>query len=383
MRSDVHTWKQFKTGDNSLCTELYVCYTHLPFFLIPERFVCMLLSPVRHFTFALLCFIVATTGCIEVFSPEVSAPSSPPLVVEGTVVNGTGPHEVRLTRAAAFEQSLDGLVRGVSDASVTITDTTIGRTVLLRETERSGMYRTEADELSGTPGSTYRLDIVLIDGTHYRSTPQTMPPPVPIDSVTVAFDTSPTPGFSIGVEAPEPAGEPNFYRWSVRATYEAAIFPEPRTPPFFCWADDSSSNMVPLREDLLIDGKRIVQEPVHFVPLTQKTSLGYQVDVRQQTLTTDAFAFWEAIKEQIENTGDTFAPPPSPIRSNIRNLTDPSFAALGFFTAVGQTEATVCVNPRDFPEAPFPGTGREDDTCNGPRVSFQRPPYWVCSSATN
>ena len=339
----------------------------------------MLPPLVRWPSLILLGLLITITGCIDTFSPDVSAPSPAPIVVEGTVTDGAGPHEVQLTRAAAFEQSLDGLVRSVSGASLTITDTTAGTTVLLHETDRSGVYRTDAGELNGLPGHTYRLDIVLNDGTRYRSTPQTMLPPVPIDSVTVAFDETPTPGFRVRINAPEPAGPPNFYRWSVRATYQAAIFPEPMTPPFFCWADDGINNTIPVRDDLLIDGGRIEQEPVRFVPVPPKTSLGEQVDIRQQTLTADAFAFWKAIEEQVENTGNTFAPPPSPIQSNLRNLTNPNEPALGFFTAVGQTEATTCVDARDFPEAPFPATGGEDDTCDGPRVSFRRPQFWECS----
>lgn len=327
--------------------------------------------------------VLVGTGCVDPLDLDVDAPKPPPLVVDGIVTDGPGPHEVRLTRAAAYEQSLDGLHRSVSGATVTITDETTDERVRLDESARSGTYRSEAGALMGVPGHSYRLDVTLADGTRYHSSSETMPRPVPIDSLFVEFVSEPTPGFAVLVSADEPAGTPRFYRWSVRSTFEAPVLPEPRVPPFFCWADDGVGREISVRDDRLIDGGRIEQERVRFVPASGKTSLAYQVDVRQQTITRDAFDFWKTVETQVEQTGNTFAPPPSPVRGNIVNATNSEHQPLGFFSAAGQTVATVCIHARDFPEAPFTPIGRQDNTCNGGEVGFQRPAFWKCSVHRN
>ena len=331
----------------------------------------------------LIALLIAVTGCIDALTPDVDAPRPAPLVVDGSVTDGPGPHEVRLTRAAAFAQSGEGAIRGVAGAVVTITDETTGRRVRLAETSPTGTYRTGEGELTGIPGHTYRLQVGLPDGATVRSATETMPRPVPIDSARAVFQPNPSPGFEVRVSSPEPAGAPNYYRWSVRSTFEAPVLPEPMLPPYFCWADDGIGQEVAVRSDRLIDGERIADERVRFVASGPETSLAYQVDVTQETLTQNAFAFWTKIEEQVENVGDPFAPPPSPVRGNLRNETNPEERILGFFRAVGATRATVCINARTDPEAPLVPFRDSDNPCARKEVSFDRPGYWTCSTRQN
>lgn len=331
----------------------------------------------------LIALLISVTGCIDALTPDVDAPRPAPLVVDGSVTDGPGPHEVRLTRAAAFAQSGEGAIRGVAGAVVTITDETTGRRVRLAETSPTGTYRTGEGELTGIPGHTYRLQVGLPDGATVRSATETMPRPVPIDSARAVFQPNPSPGFEVRVSSPEPAGAPNYYRWSVRSTFEAPVLPEPMLPPYFCWADDGIGQEVAVRSDRLIDGERIADERVRFVASGPETSLAYQVDVTQETLTQNAFAFWTKIEEQVENVGDPFAPPPSPVRGNLRNETNPEERILGFFRAVGATRATVCINARTDPEAPLVPFRDSDNPCARKEVSFDRPGYWTCSTRQN
>jgi len=304
-------------------------------------------------------------------------------VVDGSVTDGPGPHEVRVTRAAAFEQSGEGAIRGVPGAAVTITDETADRRVRLAETSPTGTYRTAVGELTGIPGHAYHLQITLSDGTIIRSETETMPAPVPIDSARAVYVSEPSPGFEVRVSSAEPAGAPSYYRWSARSTFEAPVLPEPMLSPFFCWAGDGIGQEVAVRSDRLIDGERIADERVRFVASGPKTSLAYQVDVKQETLTQDAFAFWTKIEEQVEDIGDPFAPPPSPVSGNLRNETTPQKRVLGFFRAVGSTDATVCINSQTDPEAPLVPFRDSDNPCDREEVSFQRPEYWTCTSRQN
>lgn len=114
-----------------------------------------------------------------------------------------------------------------------------------------------------------------------------------------------------------------------------------------------------------------------------KTSLAHQVDVTQRTLTQSAFVFWTQIEEQVEDVGDPFAPPPSPVPGHLRNETGPEARVLGYFSAAGATQATVCIDARTDPGSPLVPFRNTDNPCARKEVSFQVPSCWAFSSRQN
>jgi len=329
---------------------------------------------------ALLLLSAGTFGCIDAFETDVDAPAPRPLVVDGRVTSGPGPHEVTLTLASAFEQSIEGQTQQVDSARVSIIDETRGTRVRLDQTG-PGVYTTDRGELVGTPKHTYRLEIALPDGRRYRSRPETMPEPVPLDSLYTDYVPTPVPKVKVYATADDP-NRKNYYRWSTRVTREYPI--SSTTPPFYCWETSiRPPSQVPILDDQFIEGNRIDRKVVYALPPGPKLARMNQVDVRQYTLTRAAYDFWSKVREQVEGAGDPFSAAPTPIRGNVISVQDSSDRALGYFSAVGTSrQRTQCLRQGRNDDTPRPPD--IDPSCLPERgVTFDRPPYWTCTPSEN
>ena len=315
-------------------------------------------------------------GCVDTFMADVDPPSPRPLVVDGGITSGPGPHSVTLSLAAAFEQSLEGATERVEGAEVSIVDRNTETRVQLQETI-AGRYETKEGELTGKPGHEYRLEITLPDGRAYRSRPEQMPSPVPLDSSFAIYDSSPRQGIKVLSAFEDPEGRKNYYRWSVRVTRQYPI--EAFTPPYTCWRqEDPEMNQIPLLDDRLVSGSEISNQVVYVMPPGPSATRVNQVDVRQLTLTEEAYDFWSRVEQQTEDIDDPFSAPPGPIRGNVIPVQDTVEQALGYFEVAGASEPEpTCFRQSDFEDAPstsFPGFGCPTGG------QFERPDYWVCSS---
>jgi len=318
----------------------------------------------------LLCVAVGTSGCVEPFSADVDPPSPRPLVIDGGITTGPGPHSVTLFLAAAFEQSLEGDLDRISGAEVIMVNDSTGSRTLLQKGDLIGNYRTQEGEIVGRPGHAYHVEITLPDGREYRSIPERMPEPVPIDTLSTEWDSN-TERIKVIASASDPADTSNFYRWSTRVTRELVAR---------CWQNVSTSSIF-ARSDRLVEGNLFAEEVFSIEPGTDASFL-HQVDVQQRAITQEAHAFWSKVQTQIENAGDPFSPPPAPIRGNVVRAQDSTNFALGYFEVAGTAQRqTVCFAQADVEGAPTPPPAQED-VCRRRNVSETPPSYWTCSENT-
>jgi hypothetical protein len=299
-------------------------------------------------------FAVAT-GCIDPFSPDLEE-SPDTLVVDGLVTNGPGPHRIQLSRSGVFEQSVRGIDRPVPGADVIIQDDA-GNEVLLTENRPDidpGVYVTAEGALVGTVGRTYTLRVSLPDGSTYTSSPQRMRPVPSLDTLIVQETDQPEGGLEVlaGFRESEETGQ--FYRWAINSVAAFGIlvigrcqFPDQKGDVCF-FRDSRTPGVVNVTDDQLINGQSVLRPVRRFQPESDALRLPHAVRVQQQSLTPDAYEFWNAIREQIENSGTTFSSPPARIEGNVRNPSDPTDVALGFFQVSAVSEATRCVDPTDF-----------------------------------
>ncbi|MCC8423479.1 DUF4249 domain-containing protein [Mucilaginibacter sp. UR6-11] len=150
--------------------------------------------------------ILLWSSCQKVITPPLAG-SSPQLVIIGTVSDTTGPYHVKISNTVSFYA--DNIYPNVSGASVTITDQTTGISDVLTETS-AGTYTTHT--LTGRPGDTYQLQ-VLLNGKTYRSS-STMPYPVPLDSIT--FDYAVKNKIQPVVYFQDPTGFTNYYKLAIQ-----------------------------------------------------------------------------------------------------------------------------------------------------------------------
>jgi len=275
--------------------------------------------------------LLATTlgGCERVVSVEV--PEGPKhLVVEARLerVQGrvTGEQTVRLTTTAPyFDHAAPPPARG---AVVRVTDET-GAVTPFAETS-PGTYTTTA--LTGVVGRAYTLAIDW-SGERYEAT-ERLQPVTGIDSLYFAppaLDLGDSPeGLRATIDLRDPRGTKNWYLWDQLVDGRRLI------------ASDSTSRERVTSSDEGIDGRRVRgYQPYGGVPIAP----GSVVVVRQVGLSETGYRYYLALSEQTSNDGSPFAVPPSSVRGNVTNRTDPSHVALGYFIA-GEVAEKRAVLPR-------------------------------------
>ncbi len=342
----------------------------------------------RNYTWILLFVFL---GCIDPF--EVVVPEGPQLLtIEGFITTEPGPHEIRLTRGDTYGSVFEGLIRPVREAIVIIRDD-LGNVVFLGEDfDNRGSYLTPAG-FRAEVGRSYTLGIQLVDGKTYSSFPELLAPPTPIQNLSyqsveipVEGELVPDSGVQLIVDIDDPADQNNFYFWrNDEATYVLQTRPDlfvtrppDRTPApkdccFVCWRQEITGNQsFFIADDDNFNGLS-TRIPAAFIPDDGlRFSDTYRIDLRQLSITQDAYRFLRLIKQQSEISGSVFDPPPARITGNMISLDDPDEVVLGYFMAAGETKEQVYINSLelDFVQPP---TVIPDD-CREVEGALEEPP---------
>lgn len=314
------------------------------------------------------------------------------LLVEGLITNLPEPQIIKLSRAQA-----DRVTGQFNTLPLTKAETEVivdsAQVIICHET-LDGSYQLPAD-FRGQVGHAYQLRFTLSDGTRYISTQQVMSAVAPIDKVTARFNpTSLSPqelkGYTaahdIFIDSQDPADQHNYYRWewklwerqywchscrqgvysrykvlpnvyqardyfvtgtelyedcfsppAGRAGEEAPEVPREdwiydygcQTP---CWQLIYGYDLV-VFDDHFTNGSPILQQRVAQIPFYD-TGPGL-VDVRQLSLTADAYRYYKLFQEQTQNTGGLADNPPTALRGNVHQVDKPQVSVVGYFSASG------------------------------------------------
>lgn len=164
----------------------------------------------RQFNFILaIAYGLLITSCTKVITPVLSN-SSPEVVIQGVVSDTTGPYHIYITKSVSFYAVNN--YPNITNAVVTISDSTTGTTDLLTQTH-PGEYTSHT--ISGISGHTYLMQ-VLLDGKSYRAR-SVMPSRVVLDSV--YFDFSKTNDIEPIITYQDPLSQVNYYLYSLTVNH--------------------------------------------------------------------------------------------------------------------------------------------------------------------
>ena len=270
--------------------------------------------------------VVATAACERVVSVTVDeAPKR--LVVEGRILRtqgaATGDQTIRLNLTSAyFDSSPPPPATG---AIVRVTDNLSTTTTFFEASP--GVYTTPF--LTGVVGRVYTLSIEYA-GEFYESA-DTLRAVAPIDSLYFMLpltDFGGVGGLRATIDFTETPGQDNWYLWEQLVNGKRLLGP------------DSLFRLPLAANDLGIDGRELLEfQPFSGQPVVAKDT----VVMRQFGISRGMFTFYTAMGEQTTNDGSPFAVPPSSVRGNVRNLTNPTRPALGYFFAAEVSEARAVV----------------------------------------
>ncbi|HLL97180.1 MAG TPA: DUF4249 family protein [Spirosoma sp.] len=144
-----------------------------------------------------------------------------------------------------------------------------------------------------------------------------------------------------------------------------------------CWAILSSYTL-DVFDDQFTNGGLIAKRKVGAIPFYQHSPC--LVELRQGSLTKDAFRYYKLFQDQTQNTGGLADTPPTALIGNVHNVANPGEAVIGYFTASGISVIHHYVNRQDAVGLPY---GSSDPTfvpqSAGEELFFalnRRAPFW-------
>jgi Domain of unknown function (DUF4249) len=297
-------------------------------------------------------------GCID----EVNFNSenyTPKLIVDGSISNAPGPYKIKLFSSKQYTEV--GETEPLNATKVSIVEEG-SKIVDLKEREL-GIYETDSVALRGQVGKTYYVKIIGLNGKTYQSKPETILPPVPIDTYKIDFSKDlldPKP-FKLSIVTQDPITKGNLYQWKW-AHYDSTtacrikILPDqdrstvaPR-PPFKyispccnnekCWDYEPCRDCLFIASDNLTNGNKIVT-PVGGFPFESRKP--YFMVLEQFSISPEYFQFLKITQTQISNSGGIFDSAPAKVPGNIYNVDDANEDVLGYFSASGLTQKAVFI----------------------------------------
>jgi len=257
-------------------------------------------------------FIVALFACEEIIEIDLEGTDAK-LVIEGKVIDGPGPHTVKISRTTDYFDPAE--YPAVSGALVIISDDT-GLRDTLQEPE-AGIYQTTS--LTGTIGRTYTLEAV-VEGEKYKGI-STMQDRIEIDSIELEYYPA-TPyyeeGYWLHCHFTDPVGEGNYYRTKV-------------------FKNDTLDKNLYIIDDKFIDGNPIDYFIWGDFYVPNDTAL-----LELWTMDEDVYDYFYTLANLLYSGGDgSYATPANP-NTNLSN------GALGYFGAFTLARDTIIIP--GFPE---------------------------------
>ena len=307
------------------------------------------------------------------------------LVVDGKLTTSGEDQFLRLSRTAAVGRSDN--FPAVTGANVTLRDD-LGNSVNYEEIQ-PGRYRLNGSAMQGVSGSTYTLRIEA-DGKIYESKPETMPQNIEADSSFFAIVNQKFVNVHTTVQIPADLAQGPFLKWRIDNVWQVnEIYCGPFDPTNVCYVKQTFSNqLLPILDGSLLTRGETAR-PFVAVKEADKT-FGEVVyfNLYMETLTPDAFKYWNKVSLLLTQSGSIFDAPPGAIRGNVTNINDPNELVLGYFYAAPEDTTHVKVLASDFLPytinpycgvAGFPPFPLPSECCNCtqiPNSTLVKPDYW-------
>ena len=293
-------------------------------------------------------------SCIE----QIELPyrnEEPVLVVDGEITDEEPPYNLRLSYSGKFVSgSIITSRLAVNGARVVLSDDR-GNTIRFRQNIfEPALYQTDS-KYRCEIGRSYALRIEMPDGKTYITKPQLMKEVSPITNI---YANKIKNFVRVFVDTKDPANTTDYYRWksysiSLKLTNGPANFNEGGnangTCGSSCWAynREDAANIF---SDKYINGNEIKNRLVLFSPISVEAPLSrHYAEVKQTSISQEAYLFWQQYEEQKTRTGSIFDPLPATIIGNIVNEKDSKDFALGFFCVSAVSIKRLTIEPANIP----------------------------------
>ncbi|MBN8823161.1 MULTISPECIES: DUF4249 domain-containing protein [unclassified Spirosoma] len=284
--------------------------------------------------FALLGTIVLLDSCTTVIDAKLNTGPTQ-LSVDASLTDQPGPQTIRLTQTAAYFDN--STPPAATSATVNVIDDA-GKTYKFLDPDNDGYYvwQPTGNDTLGHIGRTYQLTIGF-QGETYRAVSKMNRVPSIDSLIFVKRKRSPfskIEGYRAEFYAMDIPNQTDYYR--VRFFQNGQLQNKP-------------GNIVTSQDGGFRSGTSVTDGLMFIAPIRRSINIDslYNmndvVKVELQSLTSEAFDFWQQFRTQITN-GGLFATPPANIPTNIINTNASGRTAVGFFITSAVRSRTATVN---------------------------------------
>jgi len=335
-----------------------------------------------------------------------------PVVISGYISNQPGPYRIEVAKAIDIDAKLS--VKNLISVKKLVISDNLGTSEILKEIEQ-GIYETNPSGIQGEIGRSYKIYVELLDGRIYESKPDTIVARGEMDSVYFKFkseevDDATQYGFDIFFDSHGDKEDSYRYLWKLTGTYQIETNPElyaepcgqstcpkPRACSGYvvngsgslvqvgpcecctCWI--GLNDALPIISDSqFIRAGQFRAVNAGYIPLNEWIFMHkVYAEVRQYSLSAQAFAFWKAALAQKSATSSLFQPITGRIPNNFVQLGGPSGQIEGLFYATAITSKSVFINRLDVPNQGLlkdPDLKFKESCVQFGNATTERPSFW-------
>ena len=306
----------------------------------------------------ILILVLLCGSCVEPFEPELHE-SQEVMVISGMITDQPGRHEISVSRSSSYRLPV---FQGVEFCIVTVEDQD-GNMVHYNNTGE-GIYEADLPESFLEVGDAVSLKVITPNGLEYRSSYDTILSCPELDSIYWELGYQETldpeftrPGIQFYLDMSGETTDSRNIIWQVDETWEywASLIgnhimrgwgttEEFRTNVIFkCWKH------FPLDQVYIASTRSQTSNEVRRLPLsfvsneTDRLSVTYSINVKQQSLSSEAYDYWRRMNDQAVESGGMYETQPASVAGNIYNAYNPEEVVLGFFYATDLKEKQIFV----------------------------------------
>ncbi len=292
----------------------------------------------------MLTFLV---GCIDPYSPPEIEQAEAALVIDG-FINVLDNSTIKLSRT----QNLADTNAPLQEVGATLwVEDEQGTKFFLTE-ESAGVYKLQAQSFTA---DTYRLHIITSNSKEYVSDFERVTLSPAIDSI--SWSLTDDLGVQLYVSTHDTESTQGFYRWTFDETWQYTSAAqstyvynkqtrnaEIRTDDIYtCWRTGKSSD-VQIESTTRLSENRVSEYPLTYIKQNdERLRYKYSIQVKQYSITQDAFNYWQQIKKTTEDLGTLFGPLPSQVTGNFKSVSNPSEPVIGYFTIGSVTSSRIFI----------------------------------------
>lgn len=342
----------------------------------------------KKITFILvLCWLAA---CVEPFK-TLSGKSLEKLVIEATLTDEDIPQKIRISKS--IDKDDVSFSEGVDDLQVKLIVNQ--KESFLFEAVGNGFYLLPSS-FRAKAGNIYQLIFQKTDGTKYQSNEQIMPQPIGKSKFHDLFSSrgieqggKQIPSNDVYADFQDSPTEKNYYTWSWKLWERQFVCHTEYSVDYYCNQNCWEIIQNPtwnIYSDEYSNGKLVSNKLIAQIPYYQ--TLGALLEIKQLSITEDAYKFLKMLVDQAERTGTLVDTPPAAIIGNVKNLTKKEEPVAGFFMVGSANTVNYWLDRKNVPIniSPIGLLGRKPNPNNfgatfacieGPTRTPQKPKGWV------